>query len=135
MAASTKANTAKSSHIMATAKPLGDRVVIRADRVAEESPGGIILPDAMQRNERPQFGEVMAVGPGRKFAGSDEEPVAGPDCVRRVPVDVKVGDRVLFALFAGSAVADERCKDETWLIIREEDVMAVLPRREDDGEE
>ncbi len=91
-------------------RPLHDRVVVK--RVEEErtSPGGIVIPDSAA--EKPIRGEVIAVGDGKKLDGGD---------VR--PVDVRVGDTVLFGKFAGTEV---KLGDEDLLVMREDDIMAVI---------
>ena len=91
-------------------RPLGDRVVIR--RVEEESKtkGGIIIPDTAK--EKPQEGEVIAVGPGAR----DEDG-------KRIPIDVKVGDRILFGKWSGSEV---KIDDEDLLIMKESDILGIL---------
>ena len=91
-------------------KPLHDRVVVR--RVDEETKtkGGIIIPDTAK--EKPMEGEVIAVGPG----GRDE---AG----KRIPLDVKVGDRVLFGKWSGTEV---KIDGEDLIIMKESDIMGVL---------
>lgn len=92
-------------------KPLADRVVVK--RIEEEeakTPAGIIIPDTAK--EKPQKGVVIAVGPGRL----DENG-------KRVPMEVKVGDKVLFAKYAGSEV---KVNGEEYLIMREDDILAIL---------
>ena len=91
-------------------RPLHDRVVVR--RVEEESKtaGGIIIPDTAQ--EKPQTGEIVAVGPG----GRDE---AG----KLIPIDVKAGDRVLFGKWSGTEVKIDGVE---YLIMKESDIMGVL---------
>jgi chaperonin GroES len=93
-------------------RPLHDRVVIR--RVEEEgrTKGGIIIPD--NAKEKPQEGEVIAVGPGAR----DEKG-------RLVPLGVNAGDRVLFGKWSGSEV---KIDDELLLIIKESDIMGVIER-------
>ena len=95
-------------------RPLHDRVVVRRIQAAEKSKGGIIIPDTAQ--EKPQEGEVVAVGPG----GRDE---AG----KLIPIDLKSGDRVLFGKWSGTEV---KIDGEELLIMKESDVMGVvaLPR-------
>lgn len=90
-------------------KPLGDRVVIEAIAKEETTASGIVLPETAK--EKPQEGEVVAVGIG---ALSDGE---------RVPLEVKVGDRVLFSKYAGTEVKFE---GRELLIMRESDVLAIL---------
>jgi len=91
------------------AAPLADRVVIRALDDAEQMRGGLYIPDTAK--EKPQQGEVVAVGPGRFEKG------------KRVPMDVKVGDKVLYGKYSGTEVTID---GEQLLIARESDVLAVL---------
>ena len=91
-------------------KPLADRVVIRALEETEQMRGGLYIPDTAK--EKPQQGEVLAVGPG-KF---DEKG-------NRVPMDVKVGDKVLYGKYSGTEVTIEA---EQLLILRESDVLAIV---------
>ncbi|MCC6012566.1 co-chaperone GroES [Candidatus Caldipriscus sp.] len=92
-------------------KPLADRVVVkRLDEEEAKSPGGIIIPDTAK--EKPQKGIVVAVGPGRL----DEKG-------NRIPMEVKVGDKVIFAKYAGSEV---KIGGEEYLIMREDDILAVV---------
>jgi chaperonin GroES len=91
-------------------RPLHDRVVIRRLEGEEKTKGGIIIPDTAQ--EKPQEGEVVAVGPG----GRDE---AG----KLIPIDLKAGDRVLFGKWSGTEV---KIDGEELLIMKESDVMGVL---------
>jgi chaperonin GroES len=91
-------------------KPLADRVVIRALEETEQMRGGLYIPDTAK--EKPQQGEVIAVGPG-KF---DEKG-------NRIPMDVKPGDRVLYGKYSGTEVTVE---GEQYLILRESDVLAII---------
>ena len=91
-------------------RPLHDRVVVRRVKSEEKSAGGIIIPDTAQ--EKPQEGEIIAVGPG----GRDESG-------KLTPIDVKVGDRVLFGKWSGTEV---KIDGEDLLIMKESDVMGVL---------
>ena len=91
-------------------RPLHDRVVIRRLEGEEKTKAGIIIPDTAK--EKPQEGEVVAVGPG----GRDE---AG----KLIPIDLKAGDRVLFGKWSGTEV---KIDDEELLIMKESDVMGVL---------
>ena len=91
-------------------RPLHDRVVVRRLDAEEKTKGGIIIPDTAQ--EKPQEGEVVALGPGAR----DE---AG----KLVPPDVKAGDRVLFGKWSGTEV---RIDGEDLLIMKESDIMGVL---------
>ena len=92
-------------------RPLHDRVVVRRIEEDERTRGGIIIPDTAK--EKPQQGEVVAVGPG-KF---DERGGA------RIPMDVKVGDKVLYGKYSGTEVTVD---NEQYLILRESDVLAVV---------
>ncbi|MBA7601413.1 10 kDa chaperonin [subsurface metagenome] len=89
-------------------QPLGDRVVVRPSDEEEVTKGGIILPDTAK--EKPQRGVVIAVGPGRL----DEEG-------KRVPMEVKKGDKVIYSKYAGSEIKQD---DEEVLILRESDILA-----------
>ncbi|WP_119681203.1 co-chaperone GroES [Indioceanicola profundi] len=91
-------------------RPLHDRVVVRRLESEERTAGGIIIPDTAK--EKPQQGEVLAVGPGAR----DE---AG----RRVPPAVQAGDRILFAKWAGTEV---KIDGEELLILKETDILGVL---------
>jgi chaperonin GroES len=95
-------------------RPLHDRVVIKRIEAEEKTTGGIIIPDTAK--EKPQQGEVIAVGPG----GRDE---AG----KLVPIDVKAGDRVLFGKWSGTEV---KIDDVEYLIMKESDIMGVLVEAE-----
>ncbi|HHF58491.1 MAG TPA: co-chaperone GroES [candidate division WOR-3 bacterium] len=91
-------------------RPLADRVVIKRIEEEEVKKGGIIIPDTAK--EKPQKGEVVAVGPGRL----DEKG-------NRMPMEVKVGDKVLFSKYAGTEV---KIGDEEYLVMREDDILCVL---------
>ncbi len=91
-------------------RPLHDRVIVRRMEEERTSPGGIVLPDAAK--EKPVQGEVLAVGNGKLLENGD---------VR--PLDVKVGDRVLFGKYSGTEV---KIEGEDLLVMREEDIMGVL---------
>ncbi|HZM17135.1 MAG TPA: co-chaperone GroES [Candidatus Krumholzibacteria bacterium] len=91
-------------------RPLADRVLVRALEEQEVKRGGIIIPDTAK--EKPQEGEVIAVGPGRLSDKGD-----------RVPVEVKQGDRILFGKYSGTEV---NVGSEAYLIMRESDILAVL---------
>jgi chaperonin GroES len=91
-------------------RPLHDRVVIRRIESNDRTPGGIIIPDTAK--EKPQEGEVIAVGPG----GRDETG-------RMQPLDVRVGDRILFGKWSGTEV---RIAGEEYLIMKESDILGVL---------
>ena len=89
--------------------PLADRVVIKALEETESMRGGLYIPDTAK--EKPQQGEIVAVGPGRFDEG------------KRVPMDVKVGDKVLYGKYSGTEVTVD---GEQYLILRESDVLAVI---------
>ena len=91
-------------------RPLHDRVVVRRIDAEEKTKGGIIIPDTAK--EKPQEGEIVAVGPG----GRDE---AG----KLIPPDVKTGDRVLFGKWSGTEV---KIEGEELLIMKESDIMGVI---------
>ena len=91
-------------------RPLHDRILIKRIEEQETVKGGIIIPDTAK--EKPQEGEVMAVGTGRKEKDG-----------KAIPLDVKPGDRILFGKYSGT---DIRIGDEEYLIVREEEVLAVL---------
>ncbi|MCB0003934.1 MAG: co-chaperone GroES [Anaerolineae bacterium] len=91
-------------------KPLGDRLLVKPIEQEEKTASGIILPETAK--EKPQEGEVLAVGPGgRKEDGS------------RIAMDVEVGNRVLYAKYAGTEVKMDGVK---YLILRESDVLAIV---------
>lgn len=91
-------------------RPLHDRVVVRRVESEEKTAGGIIIPDTAK--EKPQEGEVVAVGPG----GRDDDG-------ELIPMDVKPGDRVLFGKWSGTEV---KLNGEDLLIMKESDIMGVL---------
>jgi chaperonin GroES len=89
--------------------PLHDRVLIRRLEEKETVKGGIIIPDTAK--EKPQEGEVVAVGAGRIEKGA------------RIPLDVKVGDRVLFGKYSGNEI---KVDDEDFLILKEDEILAKI---------
>ena len=89
--------------------PLADRVVIKALEETEQMRGGLYIPDTAK--EKPQQGEIVAVGPGR----FEKE--------KRIPMDVKVGDRVLYGKYSGTEVTLD---GEQLLILKESDILAVV---------
>ena len=91
-------------------QPLGDRILVKLLQEEDKSPGGIILPDSAK--EKPQEAKVVAVGKGRLLEDGT---------VR--PIEVRIGDTVLFAKYSGAEVTHE---EKEFLIIREEDVLGVL---------
>jgi chaperonin GroES len=91
-------------------RPLHDRVVVRRVESEEKTKGGIIIPDSAQ--EKPSEGEVIAVGEGARDDDGD-----------RIPLDVKVGDRVLFGKWSGTEV---KINGEDLLIMKESDIMGIV---------
>ncbi|MBN2171095.1 MAG: co-chaperone GroES [Candidatus Krumholzibacteriota bacterium] len=91
-------------------KPLSDRILVKAFEEDEMKKGGIIIPDTAK--EKPQKGEVMAIGPGRLT-----------DDGERLPMEVKAGDMVLYGKYSGSEVTID---DDKYIILRESDVLAIL---------
>ncbi|MFA5890752.1 MAG: co-chaperone GroES [Actinomycetota bacterium] len=93
-------------------EPLEDRIVVRPlDEGTQKTAGGIIIPDTAK--EKPQEGEVVAVGPGRFEDGT------------RVPVDVKVGDRVIYSKYGGTEV---KVEGEEYLVLSARDVLAKISK-------
>ena len=90
-------------------RPLGDRVVVKLVK-EEKTAGGLVLPDTAQ--EKPQTGEILAVGPGRLL-----------DNGNRQAVDVQVGDKVLFAKYSGTEV---KLDGESYLLLQEKDILGVV---------
>ena len=91
-------------------KPLADRVLVRRlDEEEEQKVGGIIIPDTAK--EKPQEGEIVAVGPGRTEDGD------------RIPLEVEVGDKVLSGKYSGTEV---KIEGEDYLIMREDDILAIV---------
>ncbi|MGI5901765.1 MAG: co-chaperone GroES [Desulfitobacteriia bacterium] len=90
-------------------KPLADRVIVKALPSEEKTKGGIIMPDTAK--EKPQEGEIIAVGPGKIEKGE------------RIPLEVKVGDRVIYSKYAGTEI---KYDGEEYLILRESDIQAII---------
>ena len=93
-------------------RPLHDRVLVRRLEEEETLRGGIVIPDTAK--EKPHQGEVMAVGNGKML-----------DNGARVPIDVKVGDRILFGKYSGS---DIKIEGEEYLVVREDEILGVLSK-------
>jgi len=91
-------------------RPLHDRVIVKRIEEEKKSAGGIVIPDTAA--EKPDQGEIVAVGKGKK-----------DDNGKLIPIDVKVGDRVLFGKYSGQTV---RVKGDELLVMREEDIMGVI---------
>jgi chaperonin GroES len=93
-----------------TIRPLLDRILVERTEQDERTPGGIIIPDAAK--EKPKQGKVIAVGPGAKDEHGD-----------RIPMDVRVGDTVLFSQWSG---AETRLGDAQYLVLKESDVIGII---------
>lgn len=91
-------------------RPLGDRIVVEPLEAEEKTKGGIILPDTAK--EKPQEGKVVAVGKGKT-----------DDSGKLIPMEVKVGDKVLYGKYAGTEITIE---GKEYMILREEDVLAIV---------
>jgi chaperonin GroES len=95
---------------MGKIRPLGDRILVKRIKEEEKTKGGIIIPDTAK--EKPQEGEVVAVGKGKK---NEEGNV--------IALDVKAGDRILFGKYSGSEI---KLEGEEHLILREDDILGIL---------
>lgn len=93
-------------------RPLHDRVLLKRIEEKEVVKGGIIIPDTAK--EKPMEGEVISVGPGKLMEDG-----------KRAPMDLKAGDRVLFGKYAGTEI---KIDDEDYVIMREEEILAVLKK-------
>lgn len=93
--------------------PVADRILVRVDKAPTHTPGGLALPDVVQSQNKPQRGEVLAVGPGARNTHTGEV----------YPVCVKAGDVVLFSKWAGSEIAE---LEDDMKLIGEGDVLAVV---------
>jgi len=91
-------------------KPLGDRIVVKVVEEVERTKSGIVLPDTAK--EKPQEGEILAVGPGKVL-----------DNGKRTALEVSVGQKVLFARYAGTEV---KMENEEYLILRESDIVSIV---------
>jgi chaperonin GroES len=89
-------------------KPLGDRVIVKPSVEEEKTAGGLFLPDTAK--ERPQWGEVVAVGPGKFEDG------------KRIEIEVKTGDKVIYSKYGGTEV---KVDGQDYLILRESDILAI----------
>jgi chaperonin GroES len=95
---------------VSTVKPLGDRVLIKVSDAEEKTAGGILLPDTAK--EKPQVGEVVQVGPGKRNNDGSYQ-----------TMEVKVGDKVLYSKYAGT---DIKLGVEDYVLLREQDILATL---------
>ena len=93
-------------------QPLGDRVIVKPLEAEEKTKGGIVIPDTAK--ERPQEGEIIAVGPGKREGD------------KVIPLEVKVGDKVLYGKYSGTEIRDN--EGQEYLILREEDILAKVEK-------
>ncbi|MGI6252285.1 MAG: co-chaperone GroES [Synergistaceae bacterium] len=93
-------------------KPLGDRIVVKVISHEEKTKGGIVLPDTAK--EKPTEGEVMAIGTGKVLENG-----------QKLPLEVKVGDRIIFSKYAGTEV---KLDGEEYVIFSERDVLAIIEK-------
>ncbi len=93
-------------------KPLGDRLIVRAIEEEEKTASGIVLPDTAK--EKPQIGEVLAAGDGKL-----------DDSGKRIPLEVKKGDKVLYSKYGGTETKDPKTGEDL-LVLRESDVLAKV---------
>ena len=91
-------------------KPLSDRVLVKPMEKEQEKKGGIIIPDTAK--EKPQEGEIIAAGPGKR----DENG-------KIIPMDVKVGDKILYGKYSGTEI---KIEDQEYLIMHQEDILGVI---------
>jgi len=103
--------------IIGKLKPLGDRVLVKPMEAKQEENGGIIIPDSAK--EKPQEGEVLAAGPGKR-----------DDSGKLIPMDVKVGEKIIFAKYGGTEI---KVDGEEYIILRQDDVLAVLDKGKKKG--
>jgi len=95
---------------VSTVKPLGDRILVKVSEAEEKTAGGILLPDTAK--EKPQVGEVVQVGPGKRNDDGSFQ-----------AMEVKVGDKVLYSKYAGT---DIKLAADDYVLLRESDVLAAL---------
>jgi len=93
-------------------KPLGDRIIVKATTAEEVTRGGIVLPDTAK--EKPQEGEVVAVGPGKVL-----------DSGKVAAMDVKVGDKVVYSKYGGTEI---KLNGDEFVVLRQDDVLGVLEK-------
>ena len=91
-------------------RPLGDRIIAKPSSAEEKTAGGILLPDSAK--EKPQHAEVIAVGPGALL-----------DNGKRSPIDVQIGDKVIYGKYSGTEI---KVGSEDYVILRQDDVLAIL---------
>ncbi|MBI5573108.1 MAG: co-chaperone GroES [Elusimicrobia bacterium] len=93
-------------------RPLGDRVIVKPAEEKEVKKGGIIIPDTAK--EKPQEGEVIAVGPGKV-----------DDTGKKIPMDVKAGDKILYGKYSGTEI---KIDDKEYLIMHQEDILGIVEK-------
>jgi chaperonin GroES len=115
MPAATKNKSKAATKSASKVVPLGDRIVVKQARQEEVRASGLVIPDTAR--EKPQLGDVLAVGPGRL----DENG-------KRLPIDVKIGDRVLYAKYSGQEIPRGVFgdSDEEYMVLKETDILAKL---------
>ncbi|MDD5687170.1 MAG: co-chaperone GroES [Elusimicrobia bacterium] len=91
-------------------KPLGDRVIVKPLEEKEQKKGGIIIPDTAK--EKPQEGEIVAVGPGKV-----------DDSGKKIPMDVKSGDKILYGKYSGTEI---KIEDKEYLIMHQDDILGIV---------
>jgi len=108
------ATATKAARTATKVVPLGDRIVVKQSRQEEVRASGLVIPDTAR--EKPQLGEVIAVGPGRL-----------DDNGKRQPIDLKTGDRVLYAKYSGQEIPrGVYGDDEEYMVLKENDILAKL---------
>jgi chaperonin GroES len=95
---------------VSTVKPLGDRLFVKVAQAEEKTAGGILLPDTAK--EKPQVGEVVQIGPGKRDESGN-----------RIPMEVSVGDKILYSKYAGT---DIKLGSEDYILLSEKDVLAIV---------
>jgi chaperonin GroES len=115
MPAANKTKSATKTKASTKVVPLGDRIVVKQTKQEEVRASGLVIPDTAR--EKPQLGDVLAVGPGRL----DENG-------KRLPIDVKIGDRVLYAKYSGQEIPRGVFgdSDEEYMVLKESDILAKL---------
>jgi len=115
MPAANKTKSATKTKSSTKVVPLGDRIVVKQTKQEEVRASGLVIPDTAR--EKPQLGDVLAVGPGRL----DENG-------KRLPIDVKIGDRVLYAKYSGQEIPRGVFgdSDEEYMVLKESDILAKL---------
>lgn len=93
-------------------RPLGDRVIVKSTEEKEVKKGGIIIPDTAK--EKPQEGEVIAVGPGKV-----------DETGKKIPMDVKAGDKILYGKYSGTEI---KIDDKEYLIMHQEDILGIIEK-------